>query len=62
VPGRPEGRPDALLCDVGQTRRARGVARIDVRVRPSFRSFRALSLVRGARGHADDEWFTDLGV
>jgi putative transposase len=27
-----------------------------------FRSFLALSLVRGSRGHAGDEWFVDLGV
>jgi hypothetical protein len=27
-----------------------------------FRSFLALSLVRGARGHAGDEWFVDLAV
>ena len=26
-----------------------------------FRSFLALSLVRGSRGHAGDEWFVDLG-
>ena len=27
-----------------------------------FRSFLALSLVRGSRGHAGDAWFVDLGV
>ena len=27
-----------------------------------FRSFLALSLVRGSRGHAGDGWFVDLGV
>jgi hypothetical protein len=26
-----------------------------------FRSFLVLSLVRGSRGHAGDEWFVDLG-
>ncbi len=26
-----------------------------------FRSFLALSPVRGSRGHAGDEWFVDLG-
>jgi hypothetical protein len=27
-----------------------------------FRSFLALSLVHGSRGHAGDGWFVDLGV
>jgi hypothetical protein len=27
-----------------------------------FRSFPGAALVRGARGHAGDEWFVDLGA
>jgi len=27
-----------------------------------FRSFPGAALVRGARGHADEEWFVDLGA
>ena len=32
-----------------------------VRSKLVFRSFLVLSLVRGSRGHAGDEWFVDLG-